>query len=73
MDEIVYQREALRRQLLTLVDILADAAEKYDPESDFPVDDLAAALTAGAAQATISQYAKAIAERVQTRADQRKA
>jgi hypothetical protein len=71
MDEIVFTREKLRRELLEAIDMLEKASASYDPEADVPVDDFAAAFTIAAGRSARADYANAVAHRVKSRAPAR--
>lgn len=45
MDELVFLRETLRRELLDIAEMLEKAAAEYDPEDVVPTGDLLAALS----------------------------
>lgn len=65
MDEIVFQRETLRRKLLEVVDLIDKAAESYDPEAKVPTGDFVAAFSA-ASMTEPQAYAEAVTHRVKT-------
>lgn len=67
VDEIVFTREALRRDLLTAVERREKAADEYDPEVDFPTEELIAAFAVASLQAPVAKYVNAVAERAQLR------
>lgn len=71
LDEIVFTREALRRELVAQIDVLDKAAESYDPELDTPVDDFVAAMTVATAIGARNDYVAAVSHRITTRAQER--
>jgi hypothetical protein len=68
MDEIVFTRETLRRDLLEVIELLEKASASYDPEADVPRDDFVAAFTIVGGQKACDDYASAVAHRVKSRA-----
>ena len=69
MDEIVYQREHLRRTLDELQGLLAKAADTYDPEEDLPRDDTIVAVMASFQLGeAVRKYTEAIKARMDARA-----
>lgn len=66
MDDIVFAREAMRRDLLKQLELVEKAGESYDPEADAPTDDMiAAALIVMSAEA--QAYIAAVHHRVELR------
>jgi len=68
MDEIVYQRETLRRKLVDALALLDVAAKEYDPELDINVADHLLSLHAIGLASTIIAYTSAVTDRTEARA-----
>jgi hypothetical protein len=71
MDEIVFERETLRRALASSIEALDKAADAYDPESDLPVDDVLTCLAVDVVRQAANAYADAIRHRIESRTEAR--
>lgn len=70
IDEIVYTREALRRELVAQLEMLEKAAASYDPAEDVPQDDFIVAMSV-VMPGPRHAYANAVSERITQRAEAR--
>jgi hypothetical protein len=68
LDEVVYQREVLRRALLRAVEKLETAAENYDPADDLLMQDAVCVLCVAALQTPVEAYGNAVVDRIEQRA-----
>lgn len=69
LDELVFTREALRRELVAAAELAEQVTNDYDPEEDIPVQDLALAIMLSAVQQKITQYTLALRARSEVRKD----
>ena len=72
MDEIVFTREQMRREMVEHLKLLDKAADSYDPEADAPTDDMIAASLIVLSPSRTA-YLQAITHRVDLRSAERKA
>ena len=67
MDELVFQRETLRRQLIGMVLLLEQAAQAYDPAQDVPNEDIQVWAAIAELNAIVAAYGQALVDRINTR------
>lgn len=69
MDEIVFQRETLKRKVVVAYALLELAEESYDPSEDIPVNDFVVQNSLTDLLVTMNDYSNAINDRVKLRAE----